>query len=234
MGKKNKKNILLDLLNSNAIKLSYIVEQNIEEILNEVITNNYKIHESDIKDFICCNKSKNEFNIICEEINSLSLKILEKDEIIFFRPVFKKKKIKQLNVIYKTLRIIKFTENMKNIYNNLELIKLNINELYKYPVLKVQTYIPELCLYLSAFFKENIDLFFMDINHEDTDERNKIEIDKLYKIISLGNKIINEFYINLISAENNDIKNAGHVVYHSNIISIIQIISINCAEFNLL
>jgi hypothetical protein len=233
MGKKNKKNILLGLLNSNVIKLSYIVEQNIEEILNEVITNNYKIHESDIKNFIC-NKDKNEFDIICQEINSLSVKILEKDEIIFFKPVFKKKKIKQLNVIYKTLRIIKFTENMKNIYNNLELIKLNINELYKYPVLKVQTYIPELCLYLSAFFKENIDIFFMDENHGDTEERKKTAMEKLHKIISLGNKIINEFYINIISAENNDNKNAGHVVYHSDIISIIQIISINCAEFNLL
>ncbi|MGC8553912.1 MAG: hypothetical protein ACP5NA_00230 [Candidatus Acidulodesulfobacterium sp.] len=233
MGKKNKKNILLGLLNSNAIKLSYIVEQNIEEILNEVITNNYKIHESDIKDFIC-NKSKNKFNIICEEINRLSVKILEKDEIIFFKPIFKKKKIKQLNLIYKILRIIKFMENMKNIYNNLELIKLNINELYKYPVLKVQTYIPELCLYLSAFFKENIDIFFMNENHGDIEERKKIAMEKLHKIISLGNKIINEFYINIISAENNDNKNTGHVVFYSNIISIIQIISINCAEFNLL
>ncbi|MCL4497617.1 MAG: hypothetical protein M1467_05880 [Deltaproteobacteria bacterium] len=233
MGKKNKKKILLYLLNSNATKLSYIVEQNIEEILNEVITNNYKIHDSGINDFFF-NKSKNEFDIICKEISSLSLKILEKDEIIFFKPVFKKKKIKQLNIIYKTLRIIKFTENMKNIYNNLELIKLNINELYKYPVLKVQTYIPELCLYLSAFFKENIDIFFMDINHEDIKERKKIVMEKLYKIMSLGNKIINEFYINIISDEKSDIQNGGHVIYHSNIISIIQIISINCVEFNLL
>jgi hypothetical protein len=79
-------------LNSNATKLSYIVEQNIEGILNEVITNNYKIHDSGIKDFFF-NISKNEFDIICEEINSLSLKILEKDEIIFFKPVFKKKRL---------------------------------------------------------------------------------------------------------------------------------------------
>ena len=78
------------------------------------------------------------------------------------------------------------------------------------------------------------DIFFIDINHGDIEERKKIAMEKLYKIISLGNKIINEFYINIISAENNDIKNAGHVVYHSNIISIIQIISINCAEFNIL
>ncbi len=233
MGKKNKKNILLDLLHYNAIKMSYIVEQNLEGILNEVITNNYKIHDSEIKDFIF-NKNKNEFDIICEEINNLSVKILEKDEIIFFKPIFKKKKIKRVNAIYKTLHIIKFTENIKNIYNNLELIKLNINELYKYPVLKVQTYIPELCLYLSAFFKENIDIFFMEINHGDIKERKKIVMDKLYKIISLGNKIINEFYINIISDEKSDIQNGGHVIYHSNIISIMQIISINCADFNLL
>ncbi len=232
MGKKNKKNILLDLLHYNAIKMSYIIEQSIEGILNEVITNNYKIHESDIKDFIC-NKSKNEFDIIYEEIKNLSVKILEKDEIIFFKPIFKKKKIKQLNIIYKTLRIIKFTENIKNIYDSLELIKLNINELYKYPVLKVQTYIPELCFYLSAFFKENIDVFFMDLNHGDIKERKKIVADKLYKIMSLGNKIINEFYINILSDEKSELKSGGHVIYHSNIISIMQIISINCADFNL-
>lgn len=232
MGNKNKKSILLSFLSSKAVKLSYIIEQNMEEILNEVITNNYKMHTVELKYIL--NQERNEFDNIYKEINNLSVKILDKDELIYFKPIFKKKRIRHLNLVYKTMRIIKFTENMKNIYRSLELIKLNIHELYKYPAIKVQTYIPELCLYLSAFFKENIDFFFTDKNYEDIQERKKTISDKLCKIISLGNKIINEFYINIVSDERNGIKNSGHVIYHSNIISITQIISINCAEFNLL
>ncbi len=230
MEKKNKKNILLNLLNSKAVKLSDIIEQNIEEILNELIANNYRIHENAAGNLIA--GDKNIVKVICGEIDEISINILENNNAVFFKSACKKKYTKRSDLIRKTVRIIKFAEQLRNIHHNIELIKININELYKYPVFKNQIYIAELCLALSSFFKENIDRFFMD--YADNEEIKNLTAEKLSKVISLGNRIINEFYVSITSENKNNLKDAGQVIYHSNIISLIELISINSVEFTLL
>ena len=73
MEKKYRKNKELSLLNSKAIEFSNIVEQNLEEILNELITNNYKRHNNFPGNII---ENKTRGNILYAEINELVLQIL--------------------------------------------------------------------------------------------------------------------------------------------------------------
>ena len=125
---------------------------------------------------------------------------------------------------------MKFTDHLQDIESGIELIKNNINELYKYPAFKKQAYIPEFCLALSSFFKENIDIFFMQ-SGKDEKIKSKTAVE-LSKIIFLGNKIMNEFFLNVISENKSVIKDSGNnVIYYSNIISILELISINSVQF---
>ena len=55
---------------------------------------------------------------------------------------------------------------------------------------------------------------------------------ELSKIVSLGNKIMNEFFLNITHENATNIKDSGNqVIYYSNIISLLELISINSVEF---
>ncbi|MHB8232135.1 MAG: hypothetical protein ACYDDB_04465 [bacterium] len=230
MGKKYKKNKEQDILNSKAIEFSNIVEQSLEDILNELIGNNYKQSNNSFDNIF---KNKSAANKLCDEINELAQNILASSKDKNLLPL--KSLLHRENSYCKFFaneitRIMKFVNHLKDINNTVELIKININELYKYPAFKKQAYIPEFSLALSAFFKENIDLFF---TRPGSDEiiKNKVA-SELSRIISLGNKIMNEFFLNITSENNGNIKDSGNqVIYYSNIISLLELISINSLEF---
>ena len=229
MGKKYRKNKELSLLNSKAIEFSNIVEQNLEEILNELITNNYKRHNNFPGNII---ENKTRGNILYAEINELVLQILSSRGVNLssLKLLCKRGDSDYKNFAGIITRIMKFAGHLQGIYSGIELIKNNINELYKYPAFKKQAYIPEFCLALSSFFKENIDIFFMQ-SGKDEKIKSKTAAE-LSKIIFLGNKIMNEFFLNVISENKGGIKDSGNqVIYYSNIISILELISINSVEF---
>ncbi len=240
----------LNLLNSKAIEFSNIIEQNLEIVLNELITNNYKQYRYDESNLI---KNENSVYILYKDLNELSDKLLSSSKI---------RKTTSLKLL--VLRMVKFACHLYNIHNSLELIKININKLYKYPAIRKQAYIPEFCLALSSFFKENIDTFFMMANQ--TGEMQISTKSELHRIILLGNQIIDEFFKNITSeiysrtlgelpkipnsdisqftsevpGESHEIKNneikypEGHVVYYSNIISFLKLIAINSVEFTII
>jgi|GEM_PF-3080412 len=229
MKKKYKKNKELGLLNSKAIEFSNIVEQNLEEILNQLITNNYKRHNS-VPGSIIENKTRG--NILYAEINELARQILSSRNfnLSSLKLLCKKENSECKNFTGMIIRIIEFTGHLKDIERGIELIKNNINELYKYPAFKKQAYIPEFCLALSSFFKENIDIFFTQSGKDEKIKSKTAE--ELSKIIFLGNKIMNEFFLNATIENKDSIKDAGNqVIYYSNIISILELISINSVEF---
>ncbi|MHB1697083.1 MAG: hypothetical protein ACYCSQ_03120 [bacterium] len=226
MKKKYKKNNEQNILNSKAIEFSNIVEQNLEDVLNELIANNYRQHNNGFDSISGINKLCGDINELAQNMlasskdkNLLPLKLLHRGENSGYR-----------YFVNEIMRLTKFVNHLKDISNALELIKTNINELYKYPAFKKQAYIPEFSLALSAFFKENIDIFFMRLGGDER-IKNKVALE-LSKIISLGNKIMNEFFLHITSADNGDIKDSGNqVIYYSNIISLLELISINSLEF---
>ncbi len=230
MRKKYKKTVELNLLNSKAIEFSNIVEQNLEEILNELIANNYKQYNNSL-DGITKNKTGN--GLLYKEINELVRQTLSPSKNInlsSLKLLCKKENSDYKNFVERVTRIIKFTGHLQDIHNSIELIKNNIDELYKYPAFKKQAYIPEFCLALSSFFKENIDIFFMQ-SGVDEKIKNKTAAE-LSKIVSLGNKIMNEFFLNITHENKTGIKDSGNqVIYYSNIISLLELISINSVEF---
>jgi len=230
MKKKYRKDDEQNLLNSKAVELSNITEQSLEEILNELITNNYKQHNSRFNNAI---KNKSLADELCGEINELANNILasyKNRNFLSVRLLRKKENLNYKNFADGVTRIIKFTDHLQDINDNIELIKNNINELYKYPAFKKQAYIPEFCLALSSFFKENIDIFFMGIGGDN--EIKSKTASGLSKIISLGNKIIYEFFINITSGKDTVNKNSGgQIIYYSNIISLLELISINSIQF---
>ncbi len=230
MEKKYRKKIEKKILNLKILEFSNAVEQSLEEVLNELITNNYKRHSNNLYNII---RNKTNNGILYKEINELSRKMLyssKKINISYVKFLCKKDNLHYKNFIDEIMRTIKFTNHLQDISNSIELIKNNIDELYKYPVFKKQTYITEFCLSLSSFFKENIDIFFMRLA-EDENIKNKTA-DDLSKIISLGNKIINEFFINIAYENQGNVKDpANQVIYYSNIISLLELISINSIQF---
>ena len=230
MEKKYIKNNEQNLLNSKAIELSNIVEQSLEEVLNELIANNYKQYNNSIGN-ITNNDSRS--NILYREINELAQQILISSKNVnlsSLKLLFKKENSNYKNFVSGITRIIKFADHLQDIDNSLELIKNDINELYKYPAFKKQAYIPEFCLALSSFFKENIDIFFMRLGRDEK-VKNKTAAE-LSKIVSLGNKIMNEFFLNMTYENKGNATDLGNqVIYYSNIISLLELISINSVEF---
>jgi hypothetical protein len=222
--KKNKQ----DLLNFKTIQFSNIVEQSLEDLLNELVANNYRRHDVYFGNIT---ENKSVANELCDEINKLADNILASSadkKALFLYPLRGTENSDGDNFETEIVRLIKFVGHLKDINNAIELIKTNINELYKYPAFKKQSYIPEFSLAISAFFKENIDIFFMRAAKDEI-IKNKVA-SELFKIISLGNKIMNEFFLN-INYVSNGIKDSGnHVVYYSSIISLLQLISINSVE----
>lgn len=205
-------------------EFSSTVEQNLEEILNELISNNYKLHNLSFDALF-----NNETSKIYDEINELAISILTlsknksgiKNTI---RRLFRKQGDNSENLVKEIIRFLKFANNLKNINNSLILIKYNINELYKYPAFKKQAYIPDFTFMISSFFKENIDIFFQENNDINTKNRMSSE---LKKIMSLSRKMLNKFSID-ISDGNIDINpNENQVIYYSNIISYLELISIS-------
>ena len=230
MEKKYRTNIEKRLLNSKLIEFSNSVEQSLEEVLNELITNNYKQYNFSIDN---TTKNKTKDNILYREVNELINQILsssKKINLSSLKSLCPKEKSDYKNFVGDITRIIKFTDHLQDIGNSIELIKNNINELYKYPAFKKQAYIPEFCLTISSFFKENIDIFFMQLG-ENEEIKNKTAAD-LSKIISLGNKIMNEFFLNITYENKGDAKDSGNqVIYYSGIISLLELISINSIQF---
>ena len=213
-------------LKTKIIEFSNIVEQNLEEILNELIANNYKRF-----DYNPDSLEKNYTNELYGEINriieSMLVPVKEKPSI---KGLFKRRNKDSDGFIPDIIRMVKFVNLLKDANNAVLLIKINITELYKYPTFKKQAYIPDFTLALSSFFKKNVDSFFTktDIPEEEKDVSRK----ELNKIISLGHKIINEFFLNLTLENDGNLRDSGNqVIYYSNIITLLELISINCFEF---
>ena len=208
-------------------EFSSLIEQNLEEILNELISNNYKL-----RNLGSGAGFNNEANGIYDEINELAISVLTSsrnkgiNKICLFH---RNQKSDSENLIRELTRLIKFTNNLKNINNSIILIKYNLNELYKYPTFKKQAYIPDFTLMISSFFKENIDIFFQ--NNNDINTKNRL-FAELKKIISLSHKMLNELSQD-ISDRNFDINsNENQVIYYSNIISYLELISMNIFDID--
>ncbi|HEC24812.1 MAG TPA: hypothetical protein ENI54_02175 [bacterium] len=213
-------NDMTKILDAKATEFSDIVEQDLEEILTELISNNYKRHNVDFETII-----KNDTMRICNEINKLVTAVTAS-------PKNKKKMTDYKKFLPEIVRLIKFTANLKSINNAIVLIKFNIGKLYGYPTFKKQAYIPNFTLAVSSFFKENIDIFFLN-GEKDINAKNRTNI-KLKKIMYLGHKILNEFMQNTVYENKDDINVANpenQVMYYSNIISLLELISINSLEF---
>ncbi len=223
-----KKNYNLKILNAKIIEFSNIVEQNLEEILNELIANNYRRF-----DYASDNIIKNESNKLYGEINEIALSMIalpKSKKKLFIEAVFRWDDAAGINFIPEVIRLIKFSSHLKDINNAILLIKINLNELYKYPAFKKQAYIPDFILALSSFFKENIDIFFANSGkNPETGDKTSVE---LKKIMSYGHKIINEFFLNIKGGNIDNVeKSENQVIYYSNIISILELISISSLEF---
>lgn len=204
-------------------EFSSLIEQNLEEILNELISSNYKLRNLGFDTLF-----NNEINKIYDEINELAISVLtsskNKNSINKICRFYKNQKGNHENLIREIIRLIKFANNLRNINNSIILIKYNLNELYRYPTFKKQAYIPDFTLMISSFFKENIDIFFQ--NNNDINTKNRL-FAELKKIISLSHKMLNELSQD-ISDGNIDINsNENQVIYYSNIISYLELISIN-------
>lgn len=211
------------------IEFSSIVEQNLEETLNELISNNYKPHEFSFDDLVH-NETSEMYNKINELTGSvLTLyrnKISIKNAILRF---FRKQDDDSEDLIKEIMRLIRFANILKTTSNSLVLIQYNINELYNYPAFGKQGCIPDFALTVSSFFKENIDIFFQ--NNNDANTTDKITA-KLKKIIALSHKILDEFSSGMLNTDNNAGEN--QVIYYSNIVSYLKLISIDALTLALI
>lgn len=215
----NKRNALAAKMS----EFSSLIEQNLEEVLNELISNNYKLRNLNLDVLL-----NNGINKIYDEINELSISVLtsfkNKYGINKICRLHKKQKNIPENLIREVIGAAKFANNLRNINNSIILIKHNINELYKYPVFKKQAHIPDFTLMVSSFFKENIDLFFQ--NNNDINTKNRL-FAELKKIIFLSHKMLNEFSQDIPDGNIDANSNENQVIYYSNIISYLELIAIN-------
>ena len=213
------------LLDTKISEYSDIIEQNLEEILNELISNNYKLRNLGFGAGF-----DNEANEIYGEINKLAISILtltlskNKNGLHKIWLFHGNGKNNPENLVREIARLIRFADNLKCINNSISLIKYNINELYEYPTFKKQAYIPDFALMISSFFKENIDIFFQN-NKNDINKENRMSAE-LKKITSLSHKVLNEFSRDISDGNIDIISNENQVIYYSNIISCLELIAI--------
>lgn len=216
-------------LKSKIIEFSGIIEQNFEEILNELLANNYKRFE-----YSYSSLAKNYTNGLYDEIHKLIESILLKHEnksSARLKDLFKKNSGNFSDFIPRIIRMVKFVNYLKDVSNAILLIKINITELYRYPAFKKQAYIPDFTLALSSFFKKNTDHFFSGKNNQASENDNSHE--ELGRILSLGHKIINEFFLHLtLDGAGNFSEAENQVIYYSNIISLLEMIAMSCFEFS--
>ncbi len=213
-------------------EFSSIVEQNLEETLSELISNNYKPHELNFYDLV-----HNETSEIFNEINELTRSVLTlyRNKISIKNAIWQSFRKQQddnsEDLILNVMRLIRFSNILKNTSNSLVLINYNINELYHYPIFSKQGHIPDFALTVSSFFKENIDIFFQK-NHNTSTTR--IITAKLKKIVSLSHKILNEFSIDILGRDINIDAGENQVIYYSNIVSYLKLISIDALTLALI
>lgn len=178
-------------LSDNAIILSGFIENNLEKDLNSIINNKFNVLDletdlNDIKD-----------NLVTELNNEIHKLIIS---VITNKGLRQSKDKNKLCIYENVLKFSPFCNSMQNIYTLNLLIKLNIKNISRYPVLKKQSYIPELALMISSIVKNTIDTFYSLLNFNDNNY-------ELY-----GNKINNKAYKQQILKKTwQDIKNIDYV-----------------------
>ncbi|MHB1665618.1 MAG: hypothetical protein ACYCT7_10250 [bacterium] len=182
---------IIKKLSDNAIVLSGFIENNLEKDLNSIINNKFNVLDLEIE----LNDIKD--NLVTElnnEIHKLIISIITNEGL-------RQSKDKNKLCIYENvLKFSPFCNSMQNIYTLNLLIKLNIKNIAQYPVLKKQSYIPELALMISSIVKNTIDTFYSLLNFNNNDY-------ELY-----GNKTNNKAYKQQILKKTwQDIKNIDYV-----------------------
>ncbi|MHB1646596.1 MAG: hypothetical protein EVG15_01470 [Candidatus Acididesulfobacter diazotrophicus] len=182
---------IIKKLSDNAIVLSGFIENNLEKDLNSIINNKFNVSDLEIE----LNDIKD--NLVTElnnEIHKLIISIITNEGL-------KQSKDKNKLCIYENvLKFSPFCNSMQNIYTLNLLIRLNIKNIAQYPVLKKQSYIPELALMISSIVKNTIDTFYSLLNFNNNNY-------ELY-----GNKINNKAYKQQIIKKTwQDIKNIDYV-----------------------
>lgn len=119
------------------------------------------------------------------------------------------------------LKLNSFAFIMQNIYTLTMLIKHNIREIAKYPLLNKQAYIPDVALMTSATVKNCIDAFY-----EDDDRAYNKLIEEIKNIRYLNKKILNELAFTYDTAENKAFdNNKNPSIYYAVIVSYIEAIA---------
>ncbi len=188
------------LLSEKTGELSGIVENNLEAVLNMLINNNFESFANNDEDFYSGRTKKLNNEIHNAIINILSNK---NDRSLYIQ----------------ALRINSFSIEMQNIFTLILLIKFNIKELSKYPLLKRQASIPNIALLISSIVKNSIDAFF----ENDVNSAGKV-LKEIKNIKSLSQKILKELAQSPI--EDDVFANKSRIVYYSVVISYLEEIAI--------
>ncbi len=204
-------------------KIAYytgIIEQSLEKTLNELISNNFKLHNVSFGKIF-----RNEVTEISAEIKNLAL-LKEIDEnmgqgIINFNLPGKKKRVSGHN----SLQMMSFTSCMDNIYRSTGLIRMNINEIYKRPHNK-QALIPDLILTISTLFKRKLDLFFQKKDLEELTMTNEPP-EEFNKILNRCSDILSDLSHSISERNVEDNHGKNHSVYYGAIVSHLEIIVLN-------
>lgn len=181
-------------------KIAYYVsaiEQDLEETLNELLSGNHRLHDKTVE-----NLFNNEVIDRANEIKEIGISLgMQNIKKIKFPGFYFLRKSRLEEIGYRALKVnnlIIFVEILKHIYESIILIRMNINEIYKYPPFKKEAYIPNLILIMSSTIKNNLDSFFQYYGNENTVEdlkaskEEKSAYEEFRKTLSLSREALKE------------------------------------------